>query len=434
MHSNDHVGHDRVVGSVLSLAATGIAAALLALTGLHGSPAAATGSGGPLHCDGGVCLRYDSLVLAEDDVDGDGFTDADENAAGTDPRDPTSHPAVLDVLEMVGAEKLPSFEGGLSEVVVLPETLPDGTKLTDQAGLESLAAALGGLAPSRAEGLGRLGISTELMGELGVTGSDVLSLVAGARTGKDQPSFEARVSGMRLSWIAAGRDGRVMSGVGVDTGKTDDGQETKTVRWFEETDGGTVSITVTFEMCGRNCTGDTSVTVIGGGQDDQCSTGWTGFGCFGRLGETADRAFKVMKEREKQDEANATGPKSPAPAPSQSAAQPSPSETPNTSETPKATETPAADGGYENPDADQTTVVVTRGDVERVVRIVRGSNTTPAQVDADRPALDPAELEDPRVTIMLVDPTYEANTFSTISPVRTGQANTNYGQDGPRLP
>jgi hypothetical protein len=85
-----------------------------------------------------------------------------------------------------------------------------------------------------------------------------------------------------------------------------------------------------------------------------------------------------------------------------------------------------------NPEAEETRVLVTAGDIERVIRIVRGSNTTPAQVDVEHPTLDPEELEDPSDVIALRDPSYDAITFGTLSPVKTGAANTNYGPGAPR--
>ena len=76
-------------------------------------------------------------------------------------------------------------------------------------------------------------------------------------------------------------------------------------------------------------------------------------------------------------------------------------------------------------------VVVTAADVERVVRVVGGSRGTPAQVDVERPEIDPREVSDPRDLYAYRDPFSETGTFTTVSPVRTGEANTNYGPGGP---
>jgi hypothetical protein len=438
-HDNRTIATGRGARATIGGAAIGTTLAALALALLPGAPATAGGAGDPLHCDQGVCLKYVASLLEIADSDGDGFSDADEKAAGSNPEDPDSHPAVLDLLDLVAHAELPSFENRFSQVVILPEALPDGTKLDGAADLASLSEALGALAPSRKDGLSRLGISSDLMKEMGVGGSDVMSLLAGFTTSKEQPAFEARIGGMRASWISAGSGSGGMSGVGVDTTTGEDGSTHKVVRWFEETDAGTVSFTVDLEMCGSNCTGDVQVTIKGGGQDDECST-VAGIGCFGDLGETADKAYALMKDKEKKDHATpapgATEPKPSSEPSSQPSTQPSseptsqPSPQPTTSESPKA-----GDGGtYVDPNADETLVVITPADVARVVRIVRGSNTTPAQVDVERPEIEPSDLEDPTDTYAYRDPTYETATFTTVSPVKTGDAVTNYGPDGPQGP
>lgn len=59
------------------------------------------------------------MVLSQDS-DGDGVTDEDESAAGTDPDDPASHPAVLPVLDLIAHGQRPRFERQTSHVLVLP--------------------------------------------------------------------------------------------------------------------------------------------------------------------------------------------------------------------------------------------------------------------------------------------------------------------------
>ena len=448
MNTAQHSSRTAAVRVAAGLAATATLTAS-ALT-MVGSPAVAGGAGDPKHCDRGICLNYSRFVLEQTDADGDGFADADEEAAGTDPKDPSSHPTVLHVVDLVARGALPSFEKGFSEIVVVPTSLPDGTKVADMGSLESLTAALGGLAPSRTDGLARLGISSKLLGRMGVGGSDVLSIVAGLRTSKDQPAFEARIGGINASWISAGS-----SESGGSTYDYKDGETNHTVvSWFEQTDAGTVNYTVDFERCGTRCTGDVTVTVKGGGQDDQCST-VAGFGCFGSLGDVADKGYDKMKESEKKNGKDSGG-QTPKPAESaQPAGQPSPGATGQPSQQPSggssgqpsqqpsaqptATASSDPDDGedeeeYTNPDADQTVVVIRPGDVERVVRLVRGSNTTPAQIDRELPELDPKDLSGGNPEIELRDPNWDGGSFTTVSPVRTGEANSNYGPDGGRGP
>ena len=100
----------------------------------------------------GVCLVY---LKRLQDSDGDGIADVDERALATDPASAGSVPAWADVTSAVGAGMLPSFGRGQSEIVVVPETFPDGTPLvtsplTDTRGsaLERMGAAASAAAAS----------------------------------------------------------------------------------------------------------------------------------------------------------------------------------------------------------------------------------------------------------------------------------------------
>ncbi|HEX6871920.1 MAG TPA: thrombospondin type 3 repeat-containing protein [Micromonosporaceae bacterium] len=90
-----------------------------------GSGSAAT-EGTIAACEYRVCL----LVLRADyDSDGDGVTDVDEVALGTDPFDPDSHPGAAQLLDNLLEDRLPSFERHFTEIVVLPKLTPDGTEV-----------------------------------------------------------------------------------------------------------------------------------------------------------------------------------------------------------------------------------------------------------------------------------------------------------------
>ena len=77
-------------------------------------------------CDYRVCLY---ILDPADDTDGDGVTDEDEAALGTDPHDPKSTPRPDVLLDAALGRRLSSFERHATEIVALPETLPDGTGL-----------------------------------------------------------------------------------------------------------------------------------------------------------------------------------------------------------------------------------------------------------------------------------------------------------------
>lgn len=125
-----------------------VSAPLLAASLLAPGPAAAAGQPpgpGSLVCRNGVCW----LDPAGLDSDGDGFSDADERAAGTDPKDPASHPQILQLIDGY-LSGLRADAPGFREVVVLPQSAPDGRSL-DSGAL--------GFGPQRGDALTRLGLT-----------------------------------------------------------------------------------------------------------------------------------------------------------------------------------------------------------------------------------------------------------------------------------
>lgn len=67
-------------------------------------------------CNADACI----IAYAIEDTDGDGYSDVDEQAAGTDPNDATSHPTVTQFLDLVGRGLIPNTPSRLIEVVILP--------------------------------------------------------------------------------------------------------------------------------------------------------------------------------------------------------------------------------------------------------------------------------------------------------------------------
>lgn len=144
-------------------------------------------------CDkqSGICLV---LVERTRDSDGDGFTDADEIAAGTDPHNRHSSPAILDILRLAGQGKLPSFENHQSIVAILPTATPDGrpikTGLPDKASIP----AFGGvkIRDVRANALKAMGLSDDTLKGAGVNPGDLsngLSIGRGGLPGSKLPQI-----------------------------------------------------------------------------------------------------------------------------------------------------------------------------------------------------------------------------------------------------
>lgn len=130
-------------------------------------------------CDVSACYTAWNVV----DSDGDGVSDADEVAAGTDPFDAESELPLPVIVEMIGVQMLPTFEFGVGRVTVKPAELQ--AELEARVGDESPLPAfpLG----ERKDGMSRLGLDTDLLAEHGYDPEfDGLSLVQGLDE-NDQP-------------------------------------------------------------------------------------------------------------------------------------------------------------------------------------------------------------------------------------------------------
>jgi hypothetical protein len=199
------------------------AVAGLAIAGSITAPAHADDGGQPvLHpmlcASDGVCLAYTALLA---DSDHDGVADIDEEVAGTSIDDWWSAPKVDELTAVIGKGALPSFELGFSEVIVLPETFPDGTPL-----IEDATSAVAG----RTSALARMGVGEKLLSQYGLdlASGVVLDQAAGAvgmhldKDGRpvrdgDKP-VERRVGGIAIGLISDGADGGTAGGAGGEKG------------------------------------------------------------------------------------------------------------------------------------------------------------------------------------------------------------------------
>lgn len=146
---NGRTTNSTTVRSITVAAAT---AALATMATLTGQPATAAPAPEPLLvCENGVCLLNPQGV----DTDADGYSDADEASAGTDPKDPSSHPGVLQILNGWFAGLRP--EGpGIREVIVLPEFAPNGAAIGN--------ASIFAFGPQRGDAMKRLGLTNARLG------------------------------------------------------------------------------------------------------------------------------------------------------------------------------------------------------------------------------------------------------------------------------
>ncbi len=148
-----------------------------------------------MYCGHDVCL----VVQDASDRDGDGVSDQDELAAGTDPDDPSIRPHSLQLIDLFAKGALPSFQMGLATIVVLPTLAPDGTGI------------LGGLPalPSRKSAFERLGLTGDLLGGLDLSNGLTIGPGGGGSGKSDAPPWV--VGGVSIGLVADGEPTALMN-------------------------------------------------------------------------------------------------------------------------------------------------------------------------------------------------------------------------------
>jgi hypothetical protein len=145
-------------------------------------------------CDISACYYAWNVV----DSDGDGYNDADEIVAGSDPFDPNSHPPLSLIVDLIGAQLLPTFEFGVGKMIVNPAELQAELEARGGGKDSPLAAFPLG---ERKDALTRMGMDSELLAKHGYdAGFDGLTLVRGH---DEKGAPVRRVGGVDIRLISA---------------------------------------------------------------------------------------------------------------------------------------------------------------------------------------------------------------------------------------